>query len=35
MIEPIRCLGIGFLFAALIGLLVIPPVHRRAMRLTM
>jgi chromosome segregation ATPase len=35
MIEPIMYLGIGFLVAALIGLLVIPLVHGRAVRLTM
>jgi len=35
MIEPIMYFGIGFLFAALIGLVVIPLVHGRAVRLTM
>lgn len=35
MVKQIMYLGIGFLFAALIGLLVVPLVHRRAMRLTM
>lgn len=34
MIEPIMYFGIGFLFAALIGLIVIPLVHGRAVRLT-
>src|SRR6476619_2458645 len=34
MIEPIMYFGIGFLVAALIGLLVIPLVHNRAVRLT-
>ncbi|MEJ2374116.1 MAG: hypothetical protein P8Y71_01490 [Pseudolabrys sp.] len=34
MIEPIMYFGIGFLFAALIGLVVIPLVHSRAVRLT-
>jgi hypothetical protein len=34
MIEPIMYFGIGFLFAALIGLVVIPLVHGRAVRLT-
>ena len=33
MIEPIMYFGIGFLFAALIGLVVIPLVHGRAVRL--
>jgi chromosome segregation ATPase len=35
MIEPIMYFGIGFLIAALIGLVVIPLVHGRAVRLTM
>jgi chromosome segregation ATPase len=35
MIEPIMYFGIGFLVAALIGLVVIPLVHGRAVRLTM
>ena len=35
MIESIMYFGIGFLCAALFGLLVIPLVHRRAIRLTM
>src|SRR5262249_22000400 len=35
MIEPIMYFGIGFLVAALIGLLIIPLVHGRAVRLTM
>src|SRR2546422_4298721 len=35
MIEPIMFFGIGFLFAALIGLVVVPLVHSRAVRLTM
>jgi chromosome segregation ATPase len=34
MIEPIMYLGIGFLAASLIGLVVIPLVHARATRLT-
>jgi chromosome segregation ATPase len=34
MIEPIMFLGVGFLFAALIGLVFIPLVHARAVRLT-
>ncbi len=34
MIEPIMYFGIGFLFAALLGLVVIPLVHGRAVRLT-
>src|SRR3972149_10682432 len=34
MIEPIMYVGIGFLVAALIGLVVIPLVHGRAVRLT-
>src|SRR6202007_505471 len=35
MIEPIMYFGIGFLVAALIGLVVVPLVHGRAVRLTM
>jgi chromosome segregation ATPase len=35
MIEPIMFFGVGFLVAALIGLVVIPLVHGRAVRLTM
>src|ERR1700704_4535841 len=35
MIEPIMYFGIGFLFASLIGLVVVPLVHGRAVRLTM
>ena len=35
MIEPIMYFAIGFLVAALIGLVVIPLVHGRAVRLTM
>jgi chromosome segregation ATPase len=35
MIEPLMYFGIGFLIAALIGLVVIPLVHGRAVRLTM
>ena len=34
MIEPIMFFGIGFLAAALIGIVVIPLVHTRAVRLT-
>jgi len=34
MIEPMMYMGIGFLFAALIGLAVLPLVHDRAVRLT-
>ena len=34
MIESIMYLGIGFLVAALLGLLFIPLVHNRAVRLT-
>src|SRR5262245_29488665 len=34
MVEPIMYFGIGFLFAALIGLVVVPLVHGRAVRLT-
>src|SRR3974390_1787559 len=35
MIEPIMYFGIGFLVAALLGLLFVPLVHHRAVRLTM
>ena len=35
MIEPVMFFGIGFLFAALIGLIIIPLVQARAVRLTM
>src|SRR5664280_2059158 len=35
MIEPIMYFGIGFLIAALFGLVIIPLVHGRAVRLTM
>jgi len=35
MIEPIMFFGVGFLVAALIGLVFIPLVHARAVRLTM
>jgi chromosome segregation ATPase len=35
MIEPIMYFGIGFLAAALVGLVIIPLVHSRAVRLTM
>jgi chromosome segregation ATPase len=35
MIEPIMYFGIGFLVASLLGLLLIPLVHNRAVRLTM
>ena len=35
MFEPIMYFGIGFLAAALIGLVVVPLVHGRAVRLTM
>ena len=35
MVEPIMFFGIGFLFAALMGLVIIPLVHGRAVRLTM
>ena len=35
MIEPIMYFGIGFLVAALLGLVIIPLVHGRAVRLTM
>src|ERR1700749_3800746 len=35
MIEPVMYFGIGFLVAALIGLIIVPLVHNRAVRLTM
>ena len=35
MIEPVMYFGIGFLAAALLGLLFLPLVHNRAVRLTM
>src|SRR6186713_671163 len=35
MIEPIMFFGIGFLIASLFGLVLIPLVHNRAVRLTM
>src|SRR5476649_2342643 len=35
MIEPIMYFGIGFLVAALVGLVVLPLIHNRAVRLTM
>jgi chromosome segregation ATPase len=35
MVEPIMYFGIGFLVAALLGLLFVPLVHERAVRLTM
>ena len=35
MIEPIMFFGIGFLAASLFGLMLIPLVHNRAVRLTM
>jgi chromosome segregation ATPase len=35
MIEPAMYLAIGFLFAALLGVILIPLVHNRAVRLTM
>src|ERR1700751_6287760 len=34
MIEPVMYFGIGFLVAALLGLLFVPLVHNRAVRLT-
>src|SRR3982751_3835245 len=34
MIEPIMYFGLGFLAAALIGLIIVPFVHGRAVRLT-
>src|SRR5690348_8277733 len=34
MIEPIMYFGIGFLVASLFGLILIPLVHNRAVRLT-
>ena len=35
MIEPIMFFGIGFLVASLFGLVLVPLVHNRAVRLTM
>src|ERR1017187_7148335 len=35
MVEPIMYFGIGFLVAALLGLMFVPLVHSRAVRLTM
>src|SRR5262245_62243040 len=35
MIEPIMFFGIGFLVASLFGLVLLPLVHNRAVRLTM
>jgi len=35
MVEPVMYFGIGFLVAALLGLLFVPLVHNRAVRLTM
>jgi chromosome segregation ATPase len=35
MIEPIMYFGVGFLAAALLGLVIVPLVHARAVRLTM
>ncbi|MDI3470743.1 MAG: ATPase [Pseudolabrys sp.] len=35
MIEPIMYFGVGFLVAALLGLVIVPLVHGRAVRLTM
>ncbi|MDE1972798.1 MAG: hypothetical protein KGI48_06430 [Hyphomicrobiales bacterium] len=35
MLEPVMYFGIGFLVAALLGLLFVPLVHNRAVRLTM
>jgi hypothetical protein len=34
MVEPIMYLGIGFLFASLVALVIAPTVHQRAVRLT-
>src|SRR5262245_27077074 len=34
MIEPIMYFGLGFLIASLLGLIIIPLVHARAVRLT-
>lgn len=34
MVEPIMYLGIGFLFASLMALVIAPTVHQRAVRLT-
>ncbi len=35
MIEPVMFIGIGFLLAALAGLVFVPVVHNRAVRLTL
>ena len=35
MIEPAMYFGIGFLFASLLGIVLVPLVHSRAVRLTM
>ena len=35
MIEPIMFFGIGFFVASLFGLVLVPLVHNRAVRLTM
>ncbi len=35
MIEPIMFFGIGFLVASLFGLVLVPLIHNRAVRLTM
>lgn len=35
MVEPIMFFGIGFLVASLVGLVIVPLVHARAVRLTM
>src|SRR6266436_7048096 len=35
MIEPIMFFGLGFLAASLLGLIIVPFVHGRAVRLTM
>ena len=34
MVEPIMYFGIGFLFATLCGLVLVPLIHNRAVRLT-
>ena len=34
MVEPIMYLAIGFLLAMLLGLMIVPLVHNRAVRLT-
>src|SRR5687768_4924987 len=34
MVEPIMFFGIGFLVASLLGLIIVPLVHNRAVRLT-